>query len=110
MRSRQRPQKKTNAGKATTAEATILPTENHDNEDALEVFSSDDSEQIAKIFIDFILPRDKNILIEKLKETVAIRRYDLDTDRVIFEKILPLFLVDPTLASFVQIYFFCCVA
>lgn len=91
MRSRQRPQKK-----HTTP--TVDPTESGDNDDA-EIFSIEDSQQIANVFKDFLLPRDKNIVIEKLKDTVAVRRYDLDNDRIIFEKNLHLYIVDTALVS-----------
>lgn len=66
-------------------------------ESALEVFSIDDSEAIANIFTSFVLPRDKKHVLEKLEDTVAIRRFSLENDRLIFEKSLHLYLVDAAL-------------
>lgn len=66
-------------------------------ESALEVFSIDDSKTIADMFTRFVLPRDKNHVLEKLGDTVAIRRFSLENDRLIFEKSLHLYLVDAAL-------------
>lgn len=56
--------------------------------------------EIADAFKDILLPRDKDVLMNKLKETSTIRKQFLCTDgKVLFESLFPLYVVDISLVK-----------